>query len=192
VTIGSSTRALRSSSADALTADGLATGLLTYSRALTFSPLPALALWAEGGFSWGSVKGTMFQTMSTDVANTGYTIGGRARYVPYRLVALSGRVDLGTARTSLSITDGSGRRASDSGWSTIAVAATAVDLLALNRPEFGFGLRFELGYVAARGVELSPKLAGSGGDLKLPTMQASIGHLDLSGPYFSIALMSQF
>src|SRR5437867_2139807 len=91
LTIGSSSRALRSSSADAVTANSLEGGTLTYARALDLPVIPKLTVWAEAGFAWASTRGSMFQTMATDVGSTTLTLGGRARYVPYSHLAVSGR-----------------------------------------------------------------------------------------------------
>jgi hypothetical protein len=191
ITIGSYERALRSSSADAVTADGLAGGSLTYARALDLSLVPRLTLWAEGSFGWGGATGTLFSTIGTQISNLGFTVGGRARYVPYRMIAVSGRIDVGTARTSLALHDTSGT-ATDSGWGAVTCAAIAADVIPVEKPRAGFGLRFELGYLAASGVTLTPQREGGGDTLKLPTMSTSLGSLNLSGPFVAFSFLGQF
>jgi len=187
ITLGSWNRALRSASADAVTDRGLAGGLLTYARALDVDVMPRLALWAEAGFAWAGTSGTMFETMNTDVGNLAFTVGGRARYLAYDHLAVSARLDIGTARTSLTLSQG-GYSADDSGWGAVATGAVAVDLLAAS----WLGLRVELAYVKASAPSLSPHQSGDDGTLKLPMSDASFGHLDLSGPAFYLSLVSQF
>ena len=192
VMMGGSSRALRSSSADALTAAGMDGLSMAYARDLDLEVIPKLRLWGEAGYTTGEAKGMMFDMITTHVDMFGVTVGGRARYSVHRHVALSARVDLGSARTALSLTDGGGRKASATGWSSIAAAATALDLLPVELPRFVLGVRFELGYVAARGVELTPRRQTTGDTLMLPVSQSSFGKLDLSGPYFGFSLISQF
>jgi hypothetical protein len=187
ITFGSWDRALRASSADAVTDKGLVGGLLTYAHALPAPLYPGLSLWAEAGFAWAGTTGTMFQTMSTDVGNVAFTVGARARYLPLSHVAVSARLDLGTARTSLTLAQGD-YSASDSGWGGIATAAAGVDLLAA----WWLGIRFELSYTKATGAALAPHSSGDGDTLKLPMTAESFGHLDLSGPAFHFAFVAQF
>jgi hypothetical protein len=125
--------------------------------------------------------------MATDVGNVAFTVGGRARYKPYDHLALSARVDLGTARTSLTLSEGD-YTASDSGWGALVTAGVGVDLLAAS----WFGIRFELDYTRVTGASLSPHQAGDDSTLKLPMSDAAFGHLDLSGPAFHMSFVSQF
>jgi hypothetical protein len=192
VTLGSSNRALRSSSADALTDQGMSGVTATYARDLDIDVIPRLALWVEGGLTTGNATGTLFQTVKTEFENTAFTGGGRARYLVHRLLAVSARIDLGSARTSLTLEDSNGRKAHATGWSSVAAAATAVDLIPIDLPQLKLGVRLELGYVAARGVELAPKRETSGDTLMLPVAQSSFGKLDLSGPYLGVSMISQF
>jgi hypothetical protein len=192
VLLGGGTRALRSSSADAVTADSLGIGGVGYARELGLEPVSHLALWAESRFDWGTVDGNMFQTMSTHVASGSLVVGGGARYALHRLVGATARVDLGTARTSLSLNDGSGHTASDSGWGAVVQGALGVEVFLERSQVFGFGLRAELGYTATSGVALTPHADSSSDTLKLQMTDASIGHLDLSGPSFALAMVGQF
>jgi len=187
ITLGSWNRALRTSSADAVTDNDLVGGVLTYARALDASLYPGLQLWAEAGLTWGGTTGTMFQTMSTDVGTVAFTAGARARYLPLSHVAVSARVDVGTARTSLTLAQGD-YTASDSGWGAVATAAAGVDLLAA----WWFGIRFELSYTKATGASLAPHSASDDTTLHLPMTAEPFGHLDLSGPAFHFAFVAQF
>lgn len=194
LTLGSWARALRSPSANAVTGDDLAGGGLTYARDLGLRPLPGLSVWAIAGLSWAGVGGTMFQTLATDVAALGLTAGVRARYALRARAALSARLDLGGVRTRLRLEDAMGHTAGDSGWGPTAAASAGLDLLAVAGPRFSLGVRLELGYAVAR----SPALAATPGDgddgdaILLPRTVAQLGHLDLGGPFFGLALLSQF
>jgi hypothetical protein len=191
ITYGATSRALRSNSANAVTADSLVGGALTYARSLDFSIMPKLTLWAVGEFDWAGASGQLFQTMDTTTNSLGLTAGVRARYVPYRRLALSGRLQVGSERASLTLRSGE-MSASDSGWGAVAIAAVAADLLAIDRPRFGFGIRVDVGYAAASPVPLTTTPERDGDVLRLPTMQSETGHLDLGGPFFGVSLMSQF
>ncbi|HWO17578.1 MAG TPA: hypothetical protein VNO30_02340 [Kofleriaceae bacterium] len=194
LTIGSWNRALRSASANAVTDDNLTGGALTYARDLALHPVPGLAVWATGAFSWAGAEGTMFRTLATDVGALGLSAGGRARYHLHERVALSGRLDLGAARTKLRIEDSMGHAAGDARWGAIATAAAALDLYAIAGPRFSLGLRAELGYTAASAPELTaePDGDGDGDTILLPRSEASLGHLDLGGRFFGFSLVSQF
>ena len=192
LTLGSQTRALRSSSADALTGEGYVGGQLGYGRRLALPILPDIEMWATAGLSWGGASGEMFQTLATDISTVAFTVGGHARYAPYKHLAVSAGLDLGPHHASLTLTDQNARTASDSGWGALAKASVAVELLAADGPSFAFGLRAELGYVMTSGISLSPKSPHDDTTLSLMTTQASIGHLDLGGPTFGIAAITRF
>ena len=196
LSVGSWNRALRSASANAVTDDNLVGGALTYGRDLRIRPVPALAVWAVGSFTWAGAAGTMFQTLDTDVEVLGLSAGGRARYQLHRRVVVSARLDVGAARTRLRLEDAMGHTAEGAGWAGIATAAAGLDLLAVAGPRFSLGLRAELGYTAAAAPALTASPGdGGGGDgdaILLPMHQASLGHLDLGGRFFGISLVSQF
>jgi hypothetical protein len=191
LTLGSSVRALRSSSANAVTTDSLTGGTLQAARALHLDLMPRLEVWATAGLDWGGAEGVMFQTMTTELDTLGLTLGGRARYPLHSHLAVGGRLDLGTARNELTLT-GNGHTVSDAAWGGTMTAAASVDLLAIAHPRFSLGLRFELGYITATATALSPREAGDASKIELDEMQASIGHLDLGGRYLSFAVLSQF
>src|SRR5437016_14138617 len=73
--LGGGTRALRTASANALTAENLSGASLGYARDLGIglAGVPGLAVWAEAGMITGSAKGTMFQPMATDLSALGFT-----------------------------------------------------------------------------------------------------------------------
>ena len=139
----------------------------------------------------GSAEGTMFQTMTTDLSALGFTGGLRARYLLHRLVAASARAGLGAQRVNVGITDQS-TSVSDHAWGTMASVGAALDMFAVARPPFGFGLRAEFGYVMARAIELTPRSETSGDALRLPMTELPLGSLDLSGPTFAVSLVGQF
>jgi hypothetical protein len=192
LSLGMTNRALRSASADAVTPDTLDGSALSYGRELPLDLVPGLAVWAELGTTFGSARGTMFQTLATSVDSVALTIGGRARYQLVSHVAATARIDVGPSHTSLELRGQGGFDASDSGWGAIAVGGVGVDLAAIDRPQFTLGLRFELGYVAASGVRMAPTTAGGAGTLQLAMTTAELGRLDLSGPSFTGSVLTHF
>jgi hypothetical protein len=190
LSLGGGTRALRSASADAVTADSLATGAIGYAHQLDVAIVPRLSIWLDTGFGWGAASGTMFQTLSTHVSTDMIFAGARTRYALHQLVDATARFDLGTARTALSLDDGT-TTVSDSGWGVLVQGAVGVDLFASHSPSVGFGLRAELGYTATSAVALTPHTDNGSDTLKLQMSDASIGHLDLSGPFFAISLIGE-
>jgi hypothetical protein len=192
---GSSTRSLRSSSADALTGDALVGGGIGIARGLDVGSAAGdvrdhMRLWATSDITWASADGTMFQTLSTHMFDTMLTAGARLRYTPYRFVAMSAGLALGAQHESVRLIDSSDN-ASDTGWGAVARGSLQADLMAESQ-HISFGLRFEVGYVAASGVGLTPKQERTGDMLTIPVTEASIGHLDLSGPYMNVGLVAQF
>lgn len=191
LSVGSSDRALRSSSADAVTGDSLAGGQLGLAHQLHVD-LPGVTVSATMGLWWGSAKGTLFD-LATDLGQSAYLVGGRARYAVVPHIAASAGVQVGLAHTSLALTDAMDRKVADSAWGGIAEGALGVDLLAIDTPRFSLGIRIELGYVAAAAVTLAGKQARpDDGTLHLQMTQASLGQLDLSGPYAGVSVMSAF
>src|SRR5437660_6816043 len=90
---GSSNRALRSASADAVTADGLGGGQIGYMRRLSDPfDMADLELWVGGGMEFGAATGTMFQTLTTDVGSFAMLGAARARYRLIDHVAATARV----------------------------------------------------------------------------------------------------
>lgn len=191
VSIGSYTRALRTSSANAITNDSLAGGVFAYAREIDLRLVPGLETWATAAFAFGGVDGTMFSSLTTDLSTQQFSFGGRALYSVLRPVAVGARLDLGPSRAALALTEGS-RRLSDSGWGVSTTAAVSVDVRALSFPRFKLGMRLELGYVLASKIELAPAEANDSSTIQLEMSQASLGHLDLSGRYFSATIASQF
>lgn len=190
--LGGGSRALRSSSANALTDANLAGTTLGYARDLGLAIVPDLAVWAEAGMATGDAQGTMFQTLATEISTIGLTGGLRARYQLHRLIAASARFELGAQRARVAITDHAGGSASDHGWGTMASAGAALDLFAAARPPFGIGVRAELGYVVAQAISLTARRDTGGDTLMLPASEAALGNLDLSGPTFAVSLVGQF
>jgi hypothetical protein len=190
LSIGSSDRALRSSSADAVTGDSLTGGQLGFAHQLHID-LP-VTVSATAGLWWGSANGSLFD-LSTELDQSAYLIGGRARYAVVPHLAASAGVQVGLAHTSLALTDPMDREVSDAGWGGIAQGTLGLELLPFDMPLFKLGVRVELGYVAAAGVTLAGKASHpDDGTLRLQMTQASLGQLDLSGPYAAVSVTSAF
>jgi hypothetical protein len=193
ISIGSTSRTLRTSSANALTGDSLGGGALSYAHALGMDLVPGLAVWAEGGFGWGGADGTMFQTLSTEISTLSFTVGGRARYPLRNRIIANARLDLGMARAAVQLRDDVGHAASDHGWGATTQASLGLDLFAIRRPQLSLGLRLELGYVATSPVSLTAApSSGSDGTLQLEMSAASLGSLNLSGAVFEASVVSDF
>jgi hypothetical protein len=190
LTLGPGTRALRSNSANAVTSDSLITGALTYGRRLDLVDVPRLQTWVTGAFSWGAADGELFH-MVTEIDTVAFTAGARARYVLHRNLAVGARVDLGTARTALAVEAGYDH-VTDAGWGATLGAAVGADLYAIAHPKFSLGFRFELGYVTMTAPALSPAKDTDDSMILLTGSQASIGHLDLGGRYYTVAMVAQF
>ncbi|HEX3762248.1 MAG TPA: hypothetical protein VHW23_26285 [Kofleriaceae bacterium] len=197
VSFGGAARALRSPSANALTAANLAGVSVGLARDLGhdlgFSPLPGVAVWAEAGFVTGSASGMMFQALSTTIEQIGITAGLAARYRIHRRIIASAHGALGAQRARVAITDNAGGFAYDHGWGATAQASAALDVFITTPPHhFGLGLRVEAGYVAAQGIALTLHNDRDDGAALLAMQQLSIGHLDLSGPTAALSLLGQF
>jgi hypothetical protein len=192
VTVGGTTRALRRASADAVTGSSLDGTQLTVARGLGLALPYGLALAAEAGVGWGSATGTMLQTLDTTLGNVDLTVGARASLRPWHHLGLSGHVDLGAAHAGLGIHDRSGRGVADGAWGARTAIGLAGDLVVLDLPQVGLALRVELAYVETSAVGLvAHQDQASDGTLKLPMTEASLGHLDLSGPAFAISLLGR-
>jgi hypothetical protein len=195
VSFGTTARALRSPSANALTGANLGGVSLGIARDLGHdlgvSLAPGVTLWAEAGLVTGSADGTMFQSLSTSIDELGLTGGLAARYRLHRRLTASARVAFGAQRVRAAISD-SGTTAYDHGWGAMASAGAALDLLLLTPPRFGLGLRLEAGYVAAQGIALTLHTDRPGDAIPLTMTELSLGHLDLSGPTAGISLLGQF
>lgn len=191
LSIGSSIRALRSSSADAVTGDSYAGGQLAFGHELRLG-LRDIAISATGSLLWGGANGQLFD-MSTDLHQSAYLVGARARYAVLPHLAAAAELQVGAAHTSLSLADAMNRTVGDDGWGGMAAGSLAVDLLAFDSPRFALGVRFQLGYVASAAVGLAGKSARpDDGTLRLQMTQASLGSLDLSGPYAAVSVVSDF
>ena len=190
----SSTRALRTDSANAVTADSLFGGAFTYARRIDPFAARGFEMWANGTFGWGVADGEMFQTITTELDTLAMTVGAQLRYhlTPRRFVA-SGRLDVGTSRASLAIHDDMGHTASDHGWGAISSVAVGIDCYAFAGQRYGLSFRAELSAVATSSIPLTATPESSGDDtLHLEMTAASLGTLNLSGPAFGISAVLQF
>jgi hypothetical protein len=194
VSFESTTRSLRSSSADAVTGDSLVGGDVGIGRALGVELPRHFTLWSDAGITWSGATGTMFSVLATDLFDTTITAGLHLRYRPIRYVAISAGIAIGAQHASLSITDSMDHTASDTAWGAVARASMKLDLLAVDLPRFSFGVRAEFGYLLSQGIELVPteQRTDDSDTLHIPMSEASLGHLDLGGAFFNIGLVSQF
>ena len=194
--IGSHLRALRSDSANALTEDSLAGPTFGYARRLPIALAPDLAVWGTATMWLGFADGTMFQTLETRISLLQPAIGARAAYPlwqRYVAVNANARIEAGVQRAVVSLEDAMGRSASDAGWGGTSTVALGVEIVPLTLRKFELGLRFELGYVAATGIELTPRSEGAPDDtIELDRMAASLGTLELGGRYFSFTVTTRF
>lgn len=193
ITVTETNRALRTSSANAVTGDSLVGGALGYARKLDIELVPKLELWATGSFAWGGADGQMFQTLTTEIDTLAFAAGARARYILHRRVAASALLDVGTARARLALSDDMGHSASDHGWGATTQAGVALDFYAVRGAVMTLGLRFELSEVATSSIPLTATPASSSADtLTLEMTAASLGSLNLSGPCFGASVVGQF
>ncbi len=190
LSIGGTTRSLRTASANAVTSDNLGGVQLGVARHLDLDLVPSLQIWAAVGFANTSAEGELFG-MPTEIDALDLTLGGTARYVLHRNIAVMAHLDLGPSRTSLSI-EGNSKTVSDSGWGVSATGAVGVDLFLITYPQFSLGARIEVGYTTHSATSLSPVEGASHDMLVLPGAHASIGHLDLGGRFYAFSLLSQF
>jgi hypothetical protein len=192
IQIGSFDRAMHASSANAVTADSLGGGVLGYARELPLELVPGLQTWATASFTWGSADGMMFSTLTTELDTLSLTFGGRALYPLWGTHVLAGaRLDVGSARAALTMREGD-RQLYDKGWGGTSTAALSVDLYAYAGPAFKLGMRAELGYTLTSAIELAPAEANDPNTIQLEMSQASLGHLDVGGKFFSFTVLSQF
>ena len=191
LSVGSSARALRSPSANALTDRNLGGAAFGCARDLGIALGPA-SVWAEAGVTTGSADGAMFQTLSTQLDTLDLAGGLRARVPLHRLITASARVELGAQRVRIDIADHAGTSASDHGWGRMASAGAALDLVARPGARFGFGVRVEIGYVMAQAISLTPHRLIASDVLMLAMTDAALGKLDLGGPTLGASLVGQF
>ncbi len=193
LTLTETNRALRTSSANAVTDDSLIGGALSYARNLGDGLIPHLELWAEGTFAWGGAEGQMFQTLSTELDTLGLMVGARARYHLHRRLDTSIRLDVGSTRAALALRDDGGHTARDQGWGAISQATLGIDCYAIRGERFALSLRFELGFTATSPIPLTATPEStSEGTLQLEMTAASLGDLDLSGASFAASIAAQF
>jgi len=195
LSIGGSTRALRSTSADAVTADSLDGGVATVARALPISPLPDLEISAEAGVRWGSAHGTMFQTMETTLDQIDLTLGARARYALLSHFAATAHAAFGPARTALELDEATATAqlsAKGSSWSAMVEAGAGIEAMANPRTFLECGARFEVSYIEARPAAITFDSGSGDASLQINRMTSSLGHLDASGPLASLVLWARF
>ncbi|MBV8757317.1 MAG: hypothetical protein JO257_08590 [Deltaproteobacteria bacterium] len=186
LSLGSTDRALHSSSANALTDSSLIGGQATVAHLL----LPNV--WVTGSASIGGTSGTMLQ-MTTSVVQEAFQAGVRGRYPIAGPLSAIARADAGVSNTDLTLDNASYQTLTDHGWAPLASGALGFELAGRLNPGIEMGFRFELGYVACAPVELSAKThPADDGTIRLPMSQASLGSLDLSGKYAAASWLVRF
>jgi len=200
IAVGAAARALRSSSANALTGGNLGGGAFGVARDvghdLGLTLQPRLTLWLEAGLTTGSARGSLFQSMATSIDSYDLTAGLAARYRIFQRLTASARVGLGAQRVRVAIDPHTSpvldEPPYDHAWSALATAGVALDAFALARPPFGLGVRVEAGYVAARPFGVNLHVDPPDGAITLAMTSAGLGRLDLSGPTVAISVLGQF
>jgi hypothetical protein len=193
LTLSTTDRALRTSSANAVTAESLTGGALGYARNLGSRFIPHLELWVNGSFAWGAVDGTMFQKLSTELRTLGFIAGAQLRYNVHRRITASARIDLGAARAALEIRDSMNHSASDDGWGALTSGGAGLDAYVIRARRFALAFRLEVGVVATSSIPLTATPdAGDEDTLHLEMTAASLGSLNLSGPWFAASFVGQF
>ena len=192
IVIGSNVRALHSNSANALTDTSYAGGTVGFSRALDLELPYHLTLWADADANFGGTTGTMFSYIDTEVFAMSYLAGAHVRYQPFRGFAVGAGLAVGPQYESLKLVDSMSHSARDHGWGAAARASVRGEILFVDVPKLKMGFRVEYGYLAASGVELTPKQSMDDTTLHIPVTEASVGHLDLSGQYLTFGIVSQF
>ena len=192
--LGTFSRALRSDSANALTDESLVGPTFGYARRLPVHLAPRLELWATAHVLFAVARGTMFQTLDTELSMFQPSAGVRAVYPLWRRYAIANaRFELGAQRVRVELEDAHGHNASDVGWGMTSTAALGVELMPLALDRFELGMRIELGYVATTGVGLTAKSDGPADDMiELDRMAASLGRLEIGGRFVSVTLTAQF
>ncbi len=190
ITIGGTGRSLRTASANAVTSENLGGVQLAVARQIHLDFVPNLQIWGAAGFASTSAEGELFG-MPTDIESVDLQLGGRARYLLHRYVAVSARLEVGPSHTALAI-EGNGHRVSDGRWGGLVTTALGADLFLFASSRFSVGMRFELGYALHSAPALSPVQATDENMLQLPESQASIGSLDLGGRFWAFSFLSQF
>lgn len=192
ISIGSNFRALHSPSANALTGENLGGGGFGYGHTLAVELPFGLGAWVDANAQFFGVTGTTFQSLASNIEAQLVTAGLHVRYQPWHFLGINAGVGVGAEHVDLTLVDSMAHTADDGNWGAVGRANLTIDLVGGKRAKFG--VRGELGYLAAQGVALTPKRErdGDSDTLYLPMMEASLGHLDLSGVYGGFTLFSQF
>ena len=153
---------------------------------------------AFGRFAYGMVDDQIFGALDTSLDQYMFTAGLRGD-VPLRWrFSLVGQVELGLARTGLTIVEGQGTGAmttpvDDHEWHAIGAVSAGTEFAIVDHPAFKLGLGFHLGYTLASPIELRAYPGDRPDDsITIPTMFAAIGDLDTRGVTFSGGLRGEF
>lgn len=188
VDAGNSTRWLGSTSAASLTTETLATANFGAERtvAVVHAPFGIPVELAGGvGVSFGSVTGTVFQTLATEIDAADFVAAAHATAHVSSRIAISGRASLGAARAAVTVTDMYSlglTPVDDHGWGSVSAASLGAEFAPVATRRFRLGVGAEVGYVATSAIAMHAYPGDRpDGDLAIATTYASIGHLDLGG-----------
>ncbi|HEY5936431.1 MAG TPA: hypothetical protein VIU61_17390 [Kofleriaceae bacterium] len=174
---------------------------ITLSRHLLDVDAPlrrSLSVAAFGRFAFAGAQDQIFGALDTTLSQYMFT-GGLRGDVPLRYrFSLVGQVELGMARTGLTIVEGQGTGAmstpvDDHEWHAIGSVSAGTEFAIVDHRAFKLGLGFHVGYTLATPIELHAYPGDRPDDsITIPTMFAAIGDLDTRGVTFSGGLRGAF
>jgi hypothetical protein len=174
---------------------------ITLSRHLLDADAPlrrTVGIAAFGRFAYGMVDDQIFGSLDTSLDQYMFTAGLRGDAPIWWRFSLVGQVELGMARTGLTVTEGQGTGAmttpvDDHEWHAIGAVSLGSELAIVDHPAFKLGLGFHVGYTVASPIELHAYPGDRPDDsITIPTMFAAIGDLDTRGVTFSGGLRGEF
>jgi hypothetical protein len=146
----------------------------------------------------GSLGGTSFERINSDLEMDSLILGARLRRELSPRLSLFGRAGLGVTWASLDLRDSiatSTRQVHDEDRAALSTAALGADFEIGKRANraFHIGLRAELGYSLLTDFDFSATPMGGGDDeLSIPVMSAAIGSVNASGPLMRFAVVGAF
>ena len=174
---------------------------ITLSRHLLDTDAPlrrTLGIAAFGRFAYGMVDDQIFGSLDTSLDQYMFTAGLRGDAPIWWRFSLVGQVELGMARTGLTVTEGLGTGAmstpvDDHEWHAIGAVSLGSEFAIVDHHAFKLGLGFHVGYTVASPIELHAYSGDRPDDsITIPTMFAAIGDLDTRGVTFSGGLRGEF
>jgi hypothetical protein len=153
-----------------------------------------MTLFVDAIYDYAAVEGTTFGRVQSSLSVHSMMLGARLERPLWRAVSGWGRVSLGYATGSLSLTDAftsSARATSDRAHGAVSTVGAGVDVAVARAERRALGVR--LGFDYTRATSLAFKAAPEdGGALAIPVLSASLGELDLSGWSYQLGLYGRF